>query len=378
MRLAFVFLTYGKNVFGGIENALYNLTQGLKDIGHDACVFTSGTYVTSSSRNLPAKAYISKYLPTKYDGKVSNLIQFLENNSENINSDFDNFLQNCKPDYIIAVDPIWGILPVTKYKFDSEIPFAISYHVANKWQETKELMHHSFGLPFDKFFSVSEFLSDEIRSEFFESRDITFNVLPNSIDIGKYTYRNSSNKKYIFCNSRIAKGKNVDVLVEAFAKALKGRNIRLKLCLGNFPFGVEKEENEKINKLISNYGIEKSVDLLPSLEWESIPEIVSNATLIVLPSTYETFGIAALEASVAGTPLIVARATNFKNLVEKSAMFFEPNNLEDLTNKVLEVLDNYTYYKELALKHSIQYKAVYDNRVVAERLINELHTNNLL
>ena len=118
------------------------------------------------------------------------------------------------------------------------------------------------------------------------------------------------------------------------------------------------------------------MELLPALNWDAVPKMVTDATLVALPSTYETFGLAALEAAVAGTPLVVADAANFKNLVRSSALFFEPNNPKDLARKILVVLDNLDSYKKSALEHSALFRSAYDNKVVAERLVSKLITDN--
>ena len=123
--------------------------------------------------------------------------------------------------------------------------------------------------------------------------------------------------------------------------------------------------------------MEESVELLPTLTWDAIPKIVTDAALVVLPSTYETFGLAALEASVAGTPLVVADAANFKSLVRSNALFFDPNNHKDLARKILVVLDTLGSYKKLALEHSALFRSKYDNKVVAEGLASKLTTNNM-
>jgi len=376
MKIAFCFLTYGKDIFGGIENALYNLTKGIKETGHDPFVFTSGKY--SKKMNLPAKIYISEHLPTSYDGNTQNLIMALKRKSAEVNKDFDNFIAIHQPDWVIVVDPIWGILPVTNYNIKSDVSYAISYHIANLWADTQEIMRKSFSMPFDKFLSVSMFLSDEIRNSFPEAKAVSLETLPNSINANNYATHSQPRREYIFCNSRIAKSKNVETLVAAFAQIHhRYPNLLLKLCGGKFPFADESEEYAKINNLIQKHKISKKVEILPLLSWSEIPQMVSSAKLVVLPSLYETFGIAALEASVSGTPLIVASATNFKQLVKHSAIFYEPKNTNELAEKICQVVSNYEKYLQEASNKSQFYKDKYDNKAVARKLIDEILNNNL-
>ena len=275
MKIAFTFLTYGKNVFGGIENALFNLTKGLKDIGHEPIVFTSSTYSNSHKDNLPAKIFVSKHLPSHYDGIVSNLINQLRDRSAKINKDFDLFLATYTPDYIVVVDPIWGIIQSTNYpinQLSSKTPVAISYHIANTWRETKDIMKSSFDLNYNVRFAVSDFLVKEIKKTYINSKGCKILTLPNSIDTNLYsTAAPITHEKYIFCNSRIAKGKNVDLLVKAFHNVVSTNPIKLKLCAGDFPFGETSHEIEEIRMLIRKLSLETKVELLDAMKWNEIP-----------------------------------------------------------------------------------------------------------
>ena len=215
-----------------------------------------------------------------------------------------------------------------------KIPVFMSYHIANKWSETVEIMRDSFKIPYKGYFAVSEFLITDIKSTFQEARNLNIGVLPNSIDQNLYSNRYDTTENYIFCNSRIAKGKDVDVLVRAFKTISDSYDIKLKLCSGKFPFGETSADIKEIEILIEQLDLKDKVELLPLLDWNKIPEITLNAKIVVLPSSYETFGIAALEASVAGIPLIVADATNFKYLVKDSALFFEPGNKLELEERI--------------------------------------------
>ncbi|MBN1162745.1 glycosyltransferase family 4 protein [Patescibacteria group bacterium] len=375
MKIAFTFLTYGKDIFGGIENALFNLTKGLDELDHDVFVFTSSTYI-DGTENFPADVYRSKFLPTEYNGNVKHLISSLYDNRTAINNDFDYFLEKFKPDHVVVVDPIWGILGATYYTNNTNTPFSISYHIANTWAETRTIMAYSLLSDYVNFFVVSTFLSTEIKKEFPKAKNIAMKVLPNSIDTSLYESNITVPEQYILCNSRIAEGKNVDVLVEAFS-TIKNDGMKLVLCTGKFPFGDSNSERSNMERLVKKLGIENRVEFLPNLEWRDVPELVKKSYAVVLPSTYETFGIAALEASIAGVPLIAAYATNFKDLVKKNALYFSPNDVTDLGKKIRDVIDNYEHYKKKSGRCKAYFVNRYNNKIVAERLLNAIRSDNM-
>ncbi|EKE00245.1 MAG: group 1 glycosyl transferase [uncultured bacterium] len=384
MKIAFTFLTYGRDVFGGIENALFNITKGLKDIGHEPIVFTSSTYASNSTNTgkLPAETYISKHLPNHYNGNVTSLIKCLKKNSAEINSDFDIFLEKYKPDFIIVIDPIWGILQVTKYPIEhltTRIPVAMSYHIANTWKETQDIMAVSFKTKYSQRYSVSKFLSSEIRKNYPQAYKTKIHVLPNSLNTDLYKKQPKySKEKYIFCNSRIAPGKNIDTLVKAFSKIPNHPELKLKVCTGNFPFAKTSFLIADIRKLVKKMHMESKVQLLPKMKWSDVTKIVKGATAVVLPSTYETFGIAALEACVAGIPLIATNTNNFKTLAKNIAVFVKPNDTQDLQKKITLVLNKHTWYKNRAERRAKEFKKQYDNKIIAKKLIYALLHNNVL
>ncbi len=376
MKIAFTFLTYGKNIFGGIENALFNLTKGLSETGDEPLVFASEPYAKTLGSKPPAKVFTSNKLPQKYSGDIAETINHLEKNAKAINRDFETFLDLYKPEAVIVVDPIWGIIQCTGYVKDLDIPVIMSYHVANAWPQTRPAMVQSLNLQYHKYLVVSQFLAREIKNKFSEAQLLDFTIIPNSVDVSAYNL-NLPRENYIFSNSRITKGKDVDILVKAFQNITKDFDIHLKLCAGNSPFANNKSELAKVKSLVKKYGIQDRVEFLPQLNWDQVPEIISKAKIVVLTSSYETFGIAALEASVAGTPLIASASENFESLVKDTAIFFEPRNIDDLSAKLREVLKNYKDYEKLAYSKRKTYYC-YDNKLVAKRLKNEICNHNLL
>jgi glycogen(starch) synthase len=85
-----------------------------------------------------------------------------------------------------------------------------------------------------------------------------------------------------------------------------------------------------------------------AVEWAGfVPEaelapVLAAADAVVVPSMYEPFGIVALEAAAAGTPLVVAETGGLLDLVAANAVAasFTPRDTEALVKAVVTVLDD--------------------------------------
>ena len=67
--------------------------------------------------------------------------------------------------------------------------------------------------------------------------------------------------------------------------------------------------------------------------------LYQNAIASVLPSTYEGFGIPAIESMKVGTPVIVSNIPPFKEVVENCGLFIDPFDTNDLCQKMVEISD---------------------------------------
>jgi len=369
LHIGVSFLSFGKNVFGGMEKGWYNLCQGFLENNHGVSVFT-GCMTGVSSEIDGIKIYRSSCLPKKVGGNTADLATKLVVERENIKKDFDDYQKTYKPDHLILVDPLWGILQVSEAWKISNAPISISYHIANRSGVRREIMATSFQIPYRRRFAVSKFLIEEINREFLESESKEIIVKPTPTYIGDYI-KEYPTENYIFCNSRIDPIKRIDTLVYAFSKIHKKYQIKLKLCGGGSPFMDLNSELEKIKKIVKDLKLEKEVEFLPRLEWEEIPELVLKSKLIVLPSSRETFGGAALEALVAGRPLVTTTGGNLPVLAGRSGVIVEPGNIESLAGAMDEVLGNYAKYEHKALNGRELFNK-FDRKVVAGEMLDHL------
>src|SRR6476659_2380577 len=68
-------------------------------------------------------------------------------------------------------------------------------------------------------------------------------------------------------------------------------------------------------EFIKSSNLENNVTLLGSLGREALADVYSHSTLAVLPSHYETFGLAALEPMSFGTPVIASDTCGLPEIV---------------------------------------------------------------
>ena len=91
---------------------------------------------------------------------------------------------------------------------------------------------------------------------------------------------------------------------------------------------------------------EREKDYLVFINWTSqntLPVLYNNCDICVVPSTWrEPFGITAIEAMACGKPVIASRIGGLQGIIEdgKTGLYFEPGNVEALTQKLELLLDS--------------------------------------
>ena len=113
---------------------------------------------------------------------------------------------------------------------------------------------------------------------------------------------------------RIEPLKGLELLINAVALLDDMGDTRL-IIVGGKP--TEDAEVQRLKALAESLGIGESTTFTGTVDQRDLRKYYSAADVFVLPSYYESFGLAALEAMACGTPVVVSRVGGLSSFVEE-------------------------------------------------------------
>jgi glycosyltransferase involved in cell wall biosynthesis len=132
--------------------------------------------------------------------------------------------------------------------------------------------------------------------------------------------------------SRLVPQKDLQTLITAFSKISK--EVRCKLVIVGD--GVQKNELEK---LVKSLNLESKVHFLGKRQ--DIPELLHGIDAFALTSKYEGLGLVLLEALASEVPVIAARNSAIKEIVNDDvALMFETSSVIQLETAMKELINN--------------------------------------
>ena len=149
---------------------------------------------------------------------------------------------------------------------------------------------------------------------------------------------------YIFCLSRIDESKGHEVLLNAFNLVRrKAPDIHLVIGGGSpEPKPREVKLLSRIGRIIEECGMHDLVHIIGYVPDEKMRSLYKRARLFVLPSTFEPFGMTALEAMACRTPTIVSKFAGIAEFLHDhgDCIITDPSNKEGFSAAIVELLEN--------------------------------------
>ncbi len=205
-------------------------------------------------------------------------------------------------------------------------------------------------------------VSNNLKAETLANFDIKqeVHVITNFVDIKRFQHSNKDHFKkmlapdgeYILVHiSNFRKVKRVQDVIYVFDEVRKHRNCKL-LMIGDGP------ERPMAEEICRNLGACDDIRFLG--KQEKLEEILSIADVFLLPSEYESFGLAALEAMACRVPVVSSNGGGLAEINEHGFTGFlaDVGDTKAMASYVLDILkDDATLqkFKTNALEHAKKY-----------------------
>lgn len=190
----------------------------------------------------------------------------------------------------------------------------------------------------DALITCSTSMKDEVERLYRPDR-IPIHVIRNGIDVGAWTFRTRSPRggpPRLLYVGRLEYEKGVQDAIAALPRIRRAHPGTVLTVAGvgtQFEWLRERARTHRVARAVHFTG---QLDHTELLGW------LHGADAIVLPSRYEPFGIVALEAAAAGTPLVTSTAGGLGEAVIDgvTGASFAPADVHGLVDAVISVLDD--------------------------------------
>lgn len=159
-------------------------------------------------------------------------------------------------------------------------------------------------------------------------------------------------KKYILFVGTLQPRKNISRLIEAYS--LLPQKIKEEYSL--VIIGKKGWLYEDILRAPEKHKVLEKVLFLDYVSDQDLPQFYKNAKVFVLPSLYEGFGLPVLEAMRYDCPVITSNVSSLPEAGGEAALYFDPENVHDIKNKIEMVLTDEKLREKMIEKGKIHYK----------------------
>lgn len=211
--------------------------------------------------------------------------------------------------------------------------------------------------------TVSEFSRREI-SEFYHVPLNQILVVPNAVSGAFQPRRLEIPRPYLLAVSSPSAHKNFGRLIEAFLRLKDHPAVELRIVGG-------------ANGIFANPSLQQQamgdprIHFLGRLTDAQLIEQYQLASAFVFPSLYEGFGIPPLEAQACGCPVLAANAASIPEVLQSSALYFDPLDVDQMARAMALVLDNPSigdHLRTLGLRNVARFSWQASARLISDHL----------
>jgi glycosyltransferase involved in cell wall biosynthesis len=255
------------------------------------------------------------------------------------------------------------------------IPFVISFHgtdvssfrgtaatTRNEWQR---FLRYADGVVV-----CSHDLGEKVRDIFGE--EIRTTVVHNGLDADAFVEMASvgaANKgqRIILNVAKFEKQKGQDVLIKAFA-AIAEDYLDVNLVL----IGATDIALPNLRELCIGEGIANRVHFHPDVPHQEVADFLKHATIFILPSRQEAFGIVILEAGAFGLPVVASRVGGIPEILTDgwNGRLVPPDDPVKLAECLRSILDHPAESQEMGTRLRDQVRSTFTWSAACEKYVS--------
>ena len=377
MKILMLTWEYPPRIVGGIARVVHDLSKRLIKDGHDV------TVVTYREGELPYYENdkgVEVYRVDNYMITPNNFIDWIMQLNFNLVAKASELIaKEGNFDVIHAHD--WLVANAAKtLKHAYNIPLVSTIHATESGRnsgihdETQRYINDTeWMLTYESTEVIvnSNFMKGHIQGLFGLPFD-KINVIPNGINLTNfngverdYEFRRQyalDNEKIILYMGRLVYEKGIQHLIAAMPKILDNYHDAKLIIAGKG--GMIDELKAQVEYM----GISNKVYFTGYLDAKQVQKMYKCADVAVFPSTYEPFGIVALEAMLAGVPIVVSDVGGLNEIVEHgvTGMKSYAGNSNSIADSILTLLYDHALAAKVAKNAKAKVKELYNWNKIAQ------------
>ena len=172
-------------------------------------------------------------------------------------------------------------------------------------------------------------------------------------------------KKFVLYVGDVNWNKNLQNLLEA----VKIAKVNL-VIVGKALTDDSLTQVEEIDRIIKKLGLQKQVIKTGYVSENDLISIYNLASLTILPSFYEGFGLPVLESMACGTPVVCSNVASLAEITNNSAIFCDPSDPNDIAQKIAHALNLSKKQRQNLSQKLVKHASKFSWQKVARQTIN--------